>query len=222
MYDLRTVQIPRIIDSVKFENLCRDLWRNKPDNEPVSFNGRPGQSQDGVDVYGRSKTSEEWFGIQCKVREESNLLTKKEIDAEITKARKFNPSLKRYCLCTTLKRNATIQRIEREIIEELDKCGGFLFQILFWDDIEEMLKDESNINVYYKYYQNFFIDNTTLGHAIGKLVNLELGTGNFLDTHYELVIGKFPRYKDENRGAVNSYRGSCFYHQFSRAKDGDF
>lgn len=63
MHDLRTVEIPKITDSVKFEYLCRDLWKNESMNEPVSFNGSPGQGQGGVDVYGRNTTTEEWFGI---------------------------------------------------------------------------------------------------------------------------------------------------------------
>ena len=218
MHDLRTVEIPRITDSVKFEYLCRDLWKNEDVNEPVSFNGRLGQAQDGVDVFGRNTSSGEWFGIQCKVREEGHALSKKEIDAEINQAKKFNPSLKQYYLCTTLKRDAAIQKIEREIIEGLKKSEGFSFQILFWNDIEEMLKKESNINVYHKYYQKFFIDNTTLGHSIGKLINLELGIGSSLDTHYELVIGKFPHHKDRKGGNVDYYRGVYFIINFHERK----
>ena len=218
MHDLRTIDIPRITDSVRFEQLCRDLWKNDDVNDPVSFNGRPGQAQDGVDVYGRNTSTGDWFGIQCKVRTEGSALTKKEIDAEIEQAKKFNPSLRRYYLCTTLKRDATIQKIERTIIEELSKSGGFSFQILFWNDIEEMLKKELNINVYHQHYRKFFIDNTTIGHSIGKLINLELGTGSSLDTHYELVIGKFPRHKDKKGVNVDYYRGVYFIINFHERK----
>ena len=218
MHDLRTVEIPKIIDSVKFECLCRDLWKNEGINEPVSFNGRPGQAQDGVDVYGRNTTTGEWFGIQCKVKEKGNTLIKKEIDSEIKKAKQFNPALKRYFLCTTLKRDAAIQKIERKIIDELKKSKGFSFQILFWNDIEEILKKESNINVYHKYYQKFFIDNTTLGHSIGKLINLELGIGSSLDTHYELVVGKIPDYKDKKYSNADYYRGVYFIINFHERK----
>lgn len=218
MHDLRAVEIPKITDSVEFEHLCRDLWKNEDGNDPVSFNGRPGQVQDGVDVYGRNTATGDWFGIQCKVRTEGNALSKKEIDAEIEQAKKFNPSLKRYYLCTTLKRDAAIQKVERQIIEELNESNGFSFQILFWNDIEEKLKNESNINVYYQYYHKFFIDNTTIGHSIGKLINLELGTGSSLDTHYELVIGKFPRHKDKKGVNVDYYRDVYFIINFHERK----
>jgi hypothetical protein len=210
MHDLRTIEIPKITDAIEFEYLCRDLWKNDDINDPVSFNGRPGQAQDGVDIYGRNKVTGDWFGIQCKVRTEGNALTKKEIDVEIQQAKSFNPSLRQYYLCTTLKRDAAIQKIERTIIEELNERRSFSFQILFWNDIEELLKRDSNINVYYQYYHKFFIDNTTMGHSIGKLINLELGRGSSLDTHYELVIGKFPRHKNKKAVNVDYYRGVYF------------
>ncbi len=73
MRDLRTLQIPKIKDGIKFEHLCRDIWKNDKNHyELVAFNGRPGQSQDGVDIFGREIDSKKWFGIQCKVRKDSN------------------------------------------------------------------------------------------------------------------------------------------------------
>ncbi|MDO9528418.1 MAG: hypothetical protein Q7J27_04570 [Syntrophales bacterium] len=219
MHDLRTVDIPKITDPTVFENLCRDLWKNDSANDPVCFNGRPGQAQDGVDVYGRNTLTGEWFGLQCKVRAENNTLSKNEIDAEIAKARNFNPSLRRYYLCTTLKRDAVLQEIERTITDELATENRTLsFQIVFWNDIEEKLKEESNINIYCRYYHQYFVDNTTIGHSIGKLINLELGTPNSMDTHYELVIGKFPHLKDAEGTNVNYYRGTYFIINFHERK----
>jgi hypothetical protein len=214
MNDLRTIVIPTISDATKFEYLCRDLWNNEKNNEPVAFHGRPGQSQDGVDVYGRNNITNEWFGIQCKVRDESNKLTKKEIQDEIKLAKKFNPNLNSYYLCTTLRRDAKLQKIVREIIDDLKKENSFSFQVLFWDDIEEKLKDEFNLNVYYKYYEKFFVDNQTLGHAIGKLLNLELGIDKKLDTHYELLIGKITDIKDKDHTNVNYYRNTYYIVNF--------
>ena len=210
MHDLRTIQIPKIVESVQFELLCRDIWKNDKRNENVNINGRPGQSQNGVDVIGRDISSQNWFGIQCKVRKTGKLLTKKEIYSELTEAKNFNPSISSYIFCTTLDRDATLQELEREIVDELDAQNAFKFQLLFWDDIEEMLKEESNINIYMKYYQQFFIDNTTLGHSIAKLINLELGINNSHDTHYEIMIGKIPNYKDQKHTNANYYRGTYF------------
>lgn len=211
MHDLRSVEIPRVTDPVKFEELCRDLWRNDETNEPVSLNGCSGQNQSGVDVYGRNKLTGDWFGIQCKVRSETNLLTIDEIQTAIDQARKFNPSLKKYYICTTLKRNAKIQKIERTILERSTTASiPFAFQVLYWNDIEELLKQEANINVYLKHYRQFFVKSETLGYLVGKLVNLELGIGDSLDTHYELIVGKIPKVKDAKPTLVDHYRGTYF------------
>lgn len=211
MPDLRKVEIPKVTDPGKFEELCRDIWRNDSMNEAVSLNGCSGQNQSGVDVFGRNKETRDWFGIQCKVRAETHLLTKKEILTAIGQAKTFNPSLKKFFICTTLKRNAKIQQIERDIIQTAAPGNmPFVLQIVYWEDLEEMLKQESNINVYQKHYQRFFVNSETQGYLVGKLVNLELGIGDSLDTHYELIVGKIPKFKDEDANNVNYYRGSYF------------
>lgn len=210
MYDLRTIQIPKIDDSVQFETLCRDIWKNNSEFENVDINGRPGQAQEGVDVFGRNSTSGNWFGIQCKVRKTNKYLTKDEIYKEINKAKLFNPKLTDYILCTTLERDVNFQKLGREISDELREEKSFNFTIMFWQDIEELLKEEININIYLKYYQKFFIDNTALGHSIGKLMNLELGVEDELDTHYEVIIGKIPNFKDQNHTNANYYRGTYY------------
>ncbi|MFM5151251.1 restriction endonuclease [Aeromonas hydrophila] len=218
MHDLRTIDIPKITDGEKFEYLCRDLWRNNPDFEFIELNGRKGQKQFGVDVFGRNVKSGEWLGIQCKVKATNQTLTTADIETEINKAKLFNPSLSVFKLCTTLDRDAKIQTMVRDIQTELSKSKGFKFEILYWDDIEEQLKEEINFNIYYKYYQNFFADNTTFGHSIGKLFNLELGCDNKLDTHYEVMLGKIPDYKNSKHENVNYYRGTYFIVNFHQNK----
>ena len=50
-----------------FEKLCKKLWGeiwNCPDT--IKRNGRLGQSQRGVDVYGIPKGESHYYGIQCK------------------------------------------------------------------------------------------------------------------------------------------------------------
>lgn len=222
MHDLRTLKIPKITDGYKFEHLCRDIWRNNDENELVNFNGRPGQHQNGVDIFGRNIGSGGWFGIQCKARTETNKLSKSDILGELEKGLTFNPTLNKYLLCTTLERDANLQEIEREINDQLINKEINIFRILFWNDIEEILKEEVNFNIYYKYYQNYFADNTTLGHAIGKLINLELGVGTSIDTHYELIIGKIPRHKKCDQYNVNYYRGSYFVVNLTERKMATF
>lgn len=212
MEDLSNLIIPSINDSKTFERLCRDLWKNDKSYINVDLNGTSGQYQQGVDVFGRNKNTNNWFGIQCKVRE--SRLTKTEIKEEIEKAKNFNPKLDEYIICTTIKRDVKTQ----EIIREFNAETIFNIQVLFWDDIEELLKQEQNFNILHRYYHKFFADNKTLGHAIGKLIDLELGIGTSLDTHYELMIGKIPKFTKEKLIGVDYYQDIYFIINFHQKK----
>lgn len=210
MQDLRTIDIPKIIEDEVFENLCRDLWKNDHKYEFIELNGRKGQKQSGVDIFGRVKQSTNWFGIQCKVRSKGKKLTQEDIENEIQKAQTFNPKLTKFIICTTLDRDVEIQNIERQIQDNLSNLNGFEFKIIFWDNIKELLKEERNLKIYYKYYNKFFADNTTFGHVIGKLLTLQLGVGDNLETRYEIIIGKIPNFKYSDDTSASYYRGTYF------------
>lgn len=213
MRDLNGIKISPIKDSKLFERLCRDLWKNDSSNINVDLYGSFGQEQDGVDVFGRKKNTNKWFGIQCKVRESK--LTKLDITNEILKAEKFNPKLEEYIICTTIKKDKKLQ----DTINEFNNDGyKFNIKLLFWDDIEELLKEENNFNIFYRYYEEFIVDNQTLGHAIGKLINLELGVDKFLDTHYDIMIGKIPKFKKEKKSSIDYYQNTYFIINFHEKK----
>ena len=215
MTDLRYIDIPKITDGSVFEHLCRDLWRNNTEYEFVELNGRSGQDQHGVDVFGRIIESGEWCGIQCKVKSTGQSLTKKDIETEIAKALTFNPSLAEFKLCTTLSRDEKLQTIVRNLQTELHNSDAFKFELFFWEDIKELLQDEKNISIYHRFYQKYFADSKRLGHSIGKLFNLELGFENEIDTLYEIMLGKIPMYKESKPVNVNYYRGTYFFINFS-------
>lgn len=215
MHDLRTVQIPVISDDKTLERLCRDLLGNDPANDPICLHGRKGQSQDGVDVYGREVSTGDWFGVQCKVRMPSNRLSEKEVREEIELARKFNPKLRNFSIWTTLPRDRQLQEIERSLINELATTGDFGFSIRFWEDLEEDLKAENNLNVYLNYYQSYFVDNTRLGQAVCNLMRVNLGIGKSTDSGYEIALGKIPKYKDNEASGIDYYRGTYLILNFS-------
>ena len=50
------------------------------------------------------------------------------------------------------------------------------------------------------------------------MINLELGIGESFDTHYELIIGKIPKYKDNKFSQVDYYRNSYFIINFHEKK----
>lgn len=209
--DIRHIEIPKIENDIQFELLTRDLFNIDSNYANVNLHGRSGQKQDGVDVYARkiSNPNSNWTGVQCKVRSTNRSFTKKELQDEVDNALKFNPSLSEYYLFTTLSRDATTQNFVREINDSLSQENGFTFEVLFWEDISEKLKEEENYDVYFRHYHKYFADNKVLGHSIGKLLNLELQFDEEPDTHLELIVGKIPSYGNDKYN-VNYYRNTYY------------
>lgn len=207
--DLRFVDIPKIENDEIFEDLTKALTKANGLYRNVNVNGRPGQKQNGVDVYARKRDESDWIGIQCKVRSTNKSFTKEILLSEVNQAKIFNPKLCEYYLYTTLSRDAVTQANVREIASELANEQSFSFEVLFWEDIEEILKSKDYESVYYRFYHKFFRDNLSLGHSIGKLINLHLGFENKLDSQYDLKIGKIPSHNGE-KSRADYYRGSYY------------
>ncbi len=208
--DLRFIDIPKIENDTLLEDLAKDILTAELLYENVNVHGRPGQKQDGIDVYARVIESSKWIGVQCKVRATNKSFSKDELLTEINQAKNFNPKISEYFIYTTLSRDNKTQQLEREINDELKISNNFRFEILFWEDIENKLRQSQFETVYYRYYHKYFRDNQVLGHAIGKLVNLELQFDDEPDTHCELIIGKIPSYKTNDAKNANYFRGTYF------------
>lgn len=138
-----------------FEQLCKKLWGEiwECPNE-IQKNGRLGQEQFGIDVFGIPKGESEYYGIQCKGKNEySNAqLTEDEVDTEIEKAKNFEPSLKKMYFATTAQNDSKIQQyIRKKNIEHL-KNGLFEVHLYSWESIVDLLED--NIQTYNWYVNN--------------------------------------------------------------------
>jgi tetratricopeptide (TPR) repeat protein len=114
-----------------FESLCLDLWRDIWGDPGAQKNGRPGQPQAGVDVYGQHDGG--WVGVQCKQKDGllRTKVTVKELDAEVAAARSFQPALRRFILATSGRRDAKVQQRARE----LTKQGELDVEVWSWQDI---------------------------------------------------------------------------------------
>jgi hypothetical protein len=130
-----------------FERLCKKLWGEIWNcSDTIQRNGRNGQNQHGVDIYGIPKGQSEYYGIQCKGKDEytHSQLTKEEIDNEITKAKTFKPSLKRFIFATTANKDALIEEYIRiKNIENINE-GSFEIYLASWEDIVDLLMDYRN------------------------------------------------------------------------------
>ena len=122
-------------DPHAFESLCLDLWRCIWRDPNAQLNGRNGQPQAGVDVFGQSHGLQK--GIQCKQSDGrlAKAFTSKHVDDAVANAELFEPKLKEFILATTRPRDAAIQAHARNLTFERRKADKFPVHVWAWDDI---------------------------------------------------------------------------------------
>jgi hypothetical protein len=138
-----SLQIPPPSNWQDFETLCCDLWRNIWNDLNAVKNGRQGQSQYGVDIYGRPNQGSRWAGIQCKGRTDfgAKHLLETELLAEATKARSFYPPLSEFIIATTGPKDSKVEEVARRITNENLSTGLFTVHVWGWRDIVERLSE---------------------------------------------------------------------------------
>jgi len=195
LYDY--IKIPEIVDGEKFENLTLDLFARVLDR--TQKNGRRGQRQNGVDIFGFSHTNE-LTGIQCKTKSKAEYGDKKfrasfikEIKREVIKATAFNHRLKLFIIMTTAPRDSEIQDKVIEIDADTYSQHGFHLQVKFWEDIEQMLTDVPHEETFKKYYSDLIIREKPIGGVQGKIFSLNVGVENEDDSIYKLFLGYIPK-----------------------------
>lgn len=119
-----------------FESICQKLWSEIWNDPTCQKNGRQGQAQHGVDVFGMPIYTKRYAGVQCKDKDETlgSKLEENELKKECDKATKFVPNISSFTLATTSPRDASIQKVAREINENRE--FPFFVQVWSWDDIQ--------------------------------------------------------------------------------------
>lgn len=169
--DSRNKQIPRPKYWQEFEDLCLALFREVWKDTLAQKNGRAGQPQHGVDVWGAVEGKRSRFqGVQCKGKDESlgATVTESELVREIAKADKFSPALEHWILATTAPADGEQQRISREISVERERQGKFTVQVMGWSDIESLLCKHTT--VLEDFYPELGLDAATLGRTVRLIV----------------------------------------------------
>lgn len=136
-----------------FENLTCALFAEVWKDPTAQKNGRTGQPQHGVDVYG----SPEWkpgtyFGVQCKGKDRGlgAQATTTEFDREFEKADKFAPTLGKWYFATTAEVDAKLQAHARIVSAERVAAGKFEVDILGWGSLKGLIaKHRSVIRQFY-------------------------------------------------------------------------
>lgn len=127
-----------------FERSCRDLFECILNDPHTMMNGRSGQPQHGVDVYGRrGGNGGPWVGVQCKGKEGTNYgkkVTETELRKEVKKAFLFKPKLSEYILATTAPDDVTIQEVARLITEENERAGKSMTVVVYgWEALQAQI-----------------------------------------------------------------------------------
>ena len=120
-----------------FQDLCFQLWKEMWRDPYAHHNGRNGQAQNGVDIWGINMFDRYYSGVQCKGKNGNyqSKLTTDEIDNECKKAVNFKPSLKSFIMATTSPRDVVVQQHCRNITEQ--NIYSFSVDTWAWDDIED-------------------------------------------------------------------------------------
>ncbi len=119
-----------------FETICHRLWTEIWNDLDAQKNGRQGQSQCGVDIFGKPIYSKYYHGVQCKDKDNrlGSALTTAELEKECNKAKDFKPQISAFTLATTSQRDEGIQEFYRKLNE--DAAFPFNVNVWSWDDIE--------------------------------------------------------------------------------------
>jgi hypothetical protein len=140
-----------------FETLCKKLWGEIWNCPEIKKNGRAGQTQHGVDVYGIPFGEDKYYGIQCKGKDEytNKQFSEDEIRKEIKNAKSFQPSLKKLYFTTTAVKDAGIEEFVRKQNIENIANGLFEVHIFSWEDIVELIDENKHTHDFYVKSQNY-------------------------------------------------------------------
>ncbi|GAB3805587.1 hypothetical protein GCM10028819_39110 [Spirosoma humi] len=140
-----------------FEELCWILWGEIWRCPETKKNGRSGQNQSGVDVYGTPQGEDGYYGIQCKGKDDytNAKLTKREIEAEIEKAKRFKPKLKKLYFATTANKDVDIEEYVRIKDIQCREIGLFEVHLYCWEDIVSLIDQYQRTHDWYVKKINF-------------------------------------------------------------------
>ena len=146
--DFLDLQIPPPSSWTKFEDLCRALFAAIWDDNGTQRNGRTGQAQHGVDVFGHPEgLAGALHGVQCKGKDGRyrSVATTAEFDDELAKAEKFSPQLARWYFVTTAPNDAALQKHAREVSQLRNKRGQFRVDVLGWESVQALLAQHPEV-----------------------------------------------------------------------------
>lgn len=140
--DAREKQIAAPKSWETFEDLCLALFKAIWNDPLAQKNGRRGQRQHGVDVFGSANGSgTAFFGVQCKGKDQGlgAQATVRELEDELVRAEVWKPPLAHWTFATTAPTDAVLQEAARQLSAERTAKGLFPVSVLGWGDIQALL-----------------------------------------------------------------------------------
>jgi len=168
MPSFATASLPKPKSWDEFEDIVADILKVAWNDPFPTRNGRLGQKQHGVDIYGKPVHSTSYSGAQCKL----SAISLSDIKEEITSAEGFQPPLKELIIAIASNRDALIQEKIRIIDQERTSKGKFSVKILFWEDIQLILAESEDLMV--KHFPQFVNKNSSLDNIQKRIMGSEV------------------------------------------------
>ena len=131
-----------------FEDLCHALFKEVWEDPLAQKNGRRGQKQHGVDVFGSVDGDRRSYqGVQCKGKDANYGSTADwpEVIAEVAKAEQFSPKLQHWIFATTAPVDAALQKLARELSIQRRALGLFSVDVLGWEEVLALMADAPEV-----------------------------------------------------------------------------
>ena len=165
-----------------FEDLCHALFKRVWQDPLAQKNGRRGQAQHGVDIFG-SLNGEylSYWGVQCKCKDRNydSKVEWSEVIAEVAKAENFSPKLDRWIFSTTAPVDAALQKAARELSVARKEKDLFSVDVLGWEDIQALLAETPE--VIEEFYPEHAHHLPQVVEALRALPSLESGLTNLVE-----------------------------------------
>jgi restriction endonuclease len=170
----------------EFETITRDAMALKWKSPNLQKNGRSGQKQHGVDIWGADDIGRR-VGIQCKRYKPP--LTFKTVAAEVENAETFG-KLTTLWIATTGDHDSPLQQKVRTLSDHRVAQDKFAVGILFWEDVVDGLI--LNPSVFRAHYPQVTLDTTTAVNKERLIAALDLGYfGADLWSYVILTYGEY-------------------------------
>lgn len=144
------MHLPKLVSWDEFEELTLASCNLRWNTSNLSRNGRQGQKQDGVDIFGHDDLHRP-IGVQCK--NTIAKISKSIVDTEIINAESFSPKISSLYIATSADSDVKLQKYVREISQKRLQAGNFTVSVLFWTDIVHDLS--KSINEVHRFYPQF-------------------------------------------------------------------